>query len=166
MAQVQYTQGQLKVPSQSNLSGGTKSSYSGLSKKLLKVVRFEIGFVLITDTEQLGTRFLSAHLTRDLSPWVKEFRRIMNLSDLNGTKLVLADSEGPSSNPGTHGISKRSHLIGFLQDRDPIPELDVLDVERLELFLDVPEDGVKSGLGVRRKDGVVVAGTSPVFSKA
>lgn len=95
MAQVQYTQGQLKVPSQSNLSGGTKSSYSGLSKKLLKVVRFEIGLVLFTDTEQLGTRFLSAHLTRDLSPWVKEFRRIMNLSDLNGTKVVLADSGGP-----------------------------------------------------------------------
>jgi hypothetical protein len=58
------------------------------------------------------------------------------------------------------------HLSGPLECQHPILELDVLQVERLELFLDLAEDGLQPSLGLVRQDNFVVSRASPVFSKA
>jgi len=41
-----------------------------------------------------------------------------------------------------------TNLVCSFQGRNPIPELDIFDVESLELLLDVSEDGVKPRVNV------------------
>ena len=56
------------------------------------------------------------------------------------------------------------YLIDSLECRDTFPKSLVLKVQRLELLLDISEDGMEPGLGVVwKKDGVVVARTPAIL---
>jgi hypothetical protein len=56
--------------------------------------------------------------------------------------------------------------MSSLECRQPFFELNIFDVKSFELFSDVPQESLKTGLGIGRKDKVVISGTSTVFSKA